>query len=94
MGKKYKIPVVAETSKTVCIVSDQVAVNGKPIGFMVKTPDMGDYSGWQFLSGQETEKYVSNPHTASVFYLEDIVRYDARVNEYLNSPDGTEIILS
>lgn len=95
MGKKFKISASKVPSGNLCIVSDQVAVNGKAIGFMVKhVLGIEDYSGWQFLSGEEKEAYVANPHTGSVFDIEDIKEFDDRVADYLDSVDGSEIVLS
>lgn len=94
MVKKYKITnTVNEHTSDLCIVSDQVCVNGKPLGMMVKSEPVSELdSGWQFLSGQESEKYVANSHTASIFSVKDMIVFNPELAEYVNDPVGTEII--
>ncbi|MBK8808793.1 MAG: DUF2185 domain-containing protein [Bacteroidales bacterium] len=74
------------------IVSDKITIDGEKVGFMYKdTKEDDDDSGWRFLSGTESEEYVSDPSNQMFFDLNTIANYDPAIIPYLSRKKGTEL---
>lgn len=74
------------------VVSDKITIHGEKIGYMYREAkeDEND-SGWRFLSGTETEEYVSDPKNQMFFDLNTIANYDPAIIPYLKMKKGTEL---
>lgn len=74
----------------VCFATDMITVQGQPVGYMYRDDprDEAD-SGWVFLSGGESEAYMSDPENHHVYDVNTIANYDPTIIEYLDAPYGT-----
>jgi hypothetical protein len=74
------------------IVSNHITVDGMKVGYMYREErfDKED-TGWQFLSGTETEEYIDDPDTSKVFSINAIANYDPAILPYIKLPVGTEL---
>jgi hypothetical protein len=63
-----------------CIVSDQIAVTGKPIGRMTHDPStQPEDSGWTFFSNAESTAYLADHSNFSVWHLNDVANHDPAI---------------
>ena len=91
MEKKFYIP-ASEIKpliegRGVCIASDEITIEGKPVGFMYRdSPDDHVDSGWRFFSGDETQQYVDDPSHFELYDLNTIANYDPSIIIFLDSP--------
>ncbi len=73
-----------------CIASNEITINGENIGYMYREEPSNEVdTGWRFFSGNEDEKYTSNPDNFNIFELNTICNYDESIIPYLNSEIGT-----
>lgn len=93
MPKRFRIP--AEDMKPLapgrgsCIASDRITVDGAGVGFMYReSPDDGDDldSGWRFLSGDESEAYVSDPAHFEIYDVNTHANYDPTIFGLMDRP--------
>ncbi|KGJ86777.1 DUF2185 domain-containing protein [Colwellia psychrerythraea] len=74
-----------------CIATDQITVEGNLVGYMYReTPSNEMDNGWRFLSGYETQEYMSEPNNHSVYDLNTIANYDPEIIPFIELPIGTE----
>ena len=97
MGKAYRL--TAEDIKPVaiglgaCIASDAVTVRGERVGFMYREPaNNSSDSGWQFMSGTESQAFADDAANFGVFDLNTIANYDPEITPFLNAPVGSSFI--
>ncbi len=75
-----------------CIASDQITVEGLPVGFMYREePQVENDTGWRFIAGQENQDYLDDPMNSMVFEVNVIANYDPAIIPYLKLPIGTEL---
>lgn len=56
-----------------CIATDRILVDGCRVGYMYREmPDYEEDSGWRFLSGDESDDYLSDPQNSDVYDLNTI----------------------
>lgn len=91
MGKQYRLSaddvVPGLAGGGGCIVSDRVAVDGAPVGFMYC-----DQFGWNFLAGDEDEAYCSDSRNFSLVDLNYVANCDRAVVPFLGAPGGSAFI--
>src|SRR5262245_24707530 len=87
MAKRYRI---AKATRELarghggCVVSDRIAVTGKPIGRMTRDPStQPEDSGWTFFAGDESKAYLADPSHFSVWHVNDIVNHDPAILPFL-----------
>ncbi|WP_269530864.1 DUF2185 domain-containing protein [Chitinimonas sp. BJYL2] len=74
-----------------CVVSDMVAVEGKPVGYMYRDePEDAEDSGWRFFAGNESDAYIDNPKHFSLLDVNVVANFDETIIPLLNSPVGAE----
>ncbi len=75
-----------------CIASDKITVEGLLVGFMYReSPHNEMDSGWRFLSGEESDEYMSDTSNHSVFGVNTIANYDPSIIEHLDAPEGVAL---
>ena len=75
-----------------CLASDQITVQGLPVGFMYREPpDNETDSGWRFLSGKETQEYLDEPGNLAIYDLNTIANYGRAIVAHLNSEMGVQL---
>lgn len=52
-------------------------------------PDYEEDSGWRFLSGDESDDYLSDPQNSDVYDLNTICNYDTDIIPFLSYPAGS-----
>jgi hypothetical protein len=95
--KKDQIKRVISVKLGVAIASDEIMVQGKPVGYMERIaliPEHPEFSGWTFASGEETQEFLDNPLNSGFYNLNTIANYDAAIIPYLDSEVGTIVDLS
>ena len=95
--KKDQIKRVISVKLGVAIASDEVMVQGKPIGYMERMapiPEHPEFSGWTFASGEETQEYLDNPLNSGFYNLNTIANYDPAIIPHLDAAVGAIIDLS
>ena len=94
-NKRFKI--AAEDLRSIAeghgaaFASDMVVVEGHRVGFMYRErPDFLEDSGWRFMSGFESDEYVSNPANFGIYDINTIANYDPDIVPLLRQPIGSE----
>lgn len=73
-----------------CIATDRILVDGCRVGYMYReAPDYEEDSGWRFLSGDESDDYLSDPQNSDVYDLNTICNYDTDIIPFLGYPAGS-----
>lgn len=76
-----------------CIASDRIVVDGALVGLMYREePDHNMDSGWRFLCGDESEKYLENPQNFGVFDVNTISNYDPLICQHLDASIGASFV--
>jgi hypothetical protein len=76
-----------------CIATDYIMVKGLPVGFMYRDyPNDPHDSGWCFLTGDESQKYLDDPKKSGVYDINTVANYDPAIIPYLHLPFGTELV--
>lgn len=79
------------TGHGLCVASDMITVEGHPVRYMYREePEDEDDSGWRFLAGVETDKYIDNPKNFSILDVNVVANYDETIIPHLNAPVGAE----
>ena len=77
---------------TLCRVSGKITNEGMKVGFMYREePDNSSDSGWRFLSGTESQKYVNDERNSQITELDTIIKLDKAVAPFLDRPFGTDL---
>ena len=75
-----------------CRVSGKITNEGMKVGFMYREePDNGTDSGWRFLSGTETQKYINDENNSKITDIDIVAKLDPAIVPYLNRPFGTDL---
>ena len=81
-----------DSTMAFCRVSAKITNEGMKVGFMYREePDNGLDSGWRFLSGTETQKYVNDENNSKTTDLDTISKLDPAIVPYLDRPFGTDL---
>lgn len=74
-----------------CFATDRITVDGAKVGFMYREePDFDDDSGWRFMAGDESQKYLDNPDNLSLYDVNTIANYDPEIIPFLEAPEGCQ----
>jgi hypothetical protein len=80
-----------------CAASRKILDDGCKVGFMKRIffeeeSDLSQNdSGWLFLSGSESQEYLSNPYNIELCSLNTVCNIDREIVPFITSPYGTEI---
>jgi hypothetical protein len=73
--------------------TSRVAIDGRPVGRMERTPPMNEFdSGWVFYSGDEEPGALTDVHRLGIYDLDVIAAHDPAISAYLNAPVGSDLI--
>lgn len=73
-----------------CIATDEITVNGRPVGYMVREPtDRPHDSGWCFMAGDESQEYLDNPKHHGIYNVNTIANYSPDIIPFLDAPLGS-----
>jgi hypothetical protein len=73
-----------------CYASDLITVESFKVGFLYRQePESDDDSGWRFLTGFETDQYISNPANFAKFDVNWIANCDPEILPFLTKPIGS-----
>lgn len=94
MNKKYRFteqelqPLAL--NRGACYASDMITVEGFKVGFLYRQePDFDGDSGWRFLTGFESDRYMEEGANFGLFDVNMIVNCDPEILDYLDHPVGT-----
>jgi hypothetical protein len=70
-----------------CIATDTITVHGKKVGYMYREePSDEADSGWCFMTGKESEKYMRDDRNLGVYDVNTIANYSPDIIEFLDAP--------
>lgn len=74
-------------------LSKKVSEEGWKVGYMCREEAMNENdSGWQFLAGNEDDKYLNNHKNCLLVHVQDVYQLDPDIWNYIDNPVGTELI--
>jgi hypothetical protein len=73
-----------------CYATDMITVEGRKVGYMYReVPDNDMDSGWRFMSGYESDKYMDNADNFAIYDVNTIANYDPEITPLLDAPVNT-----
>jgi hypothetical protein len=73
-----------------CVATEVVTTRQKPVGYAYRTaPATPNDSGWRFLSGSESEKYMNQPTHYVTCVLAEFAIAHPDVSPLLDHPAGS-----
>jgi len=73
-----------------CIANDRITVHGEQVGYMYPCrPDKAIGSGWNFLSGTESQAYLNDSRNLAIYEVNTIANYDPDIIPLLDAPVGS-----
>ena len=73
-----------------CVATEVITTHQKPVGYAYRTaPVAANDSGWRFLSGSESEKYMNQPTHYITCVLADFALEHPEVAPLLDCPAGS-----
>jgi hypothetical protein len=72
-----------------CIATDQITVQGRPVGYMYREEPRDDDSGWCFTAGDESEEYMNTVENLEIYDVNTIANYDPEIIPFLEAPPGS-----
>lgn len=74
-------------------LSKKVSEECWKVGYMCREEAMNENdSGWQFLAGNEDDKYLNNHKNCLLVHVQDVYQLDPDIWNYIDNPVGTELI--
>ena len=74
-------------------LSKKVSEEGWKVGYMCREEAMNENDGgWQFLAGNEDDKYLNNHKNCLLVHVQDVYQLDPDIWNYIDNPVGTELI--
>ena len=74
-------------------LSKKVSEEGWKVGYMCREEAMNENdSGWQFLAGNEDDKYLNNHKNCLLVHVQDVYQLNPDIWNYIDNPVGTELI--
>jgi hypothetical protein len=75
------------TGRGGCIATDEITVEGKLVGYMVREETSRPYdSGWCFMSGDEDQDYMDNLSNHEIYDVNTIANYSPDIIPFLDAP--------
>lgn len=70
-----------------CIATDMITVHGKKVGYMYREQPRNEMdSGWCFMWGKESQKYMNEPSNHGIYDVNTIANYSPDIVEFLDAP--------
>lgn len=77
-------------SSLTCVATEVLTTHQKPVGYAYREKPVNDAdSGWRFLSGSESEKYMNQPSHYITCVLADFTREHPELLPLLEHPVGS-----
>lgn len=77
----------------IAYVSRKIVDNGYKVGYMCKEEPLNNNdSGWQFLAGNESDKYINDSKNIALLSINEVYGLDKDIWNYLDSPAGSSYI--
>ena len=94
MTKKFKLQAHEMKKLAVgfggCIATDMITVQGKRVGYMYREEPRNEMdSGWRFMSGKESQKYMDDSSNHEIYDVNTIANYSPDITEFLDAPYGS-----
>ena len=69
-----------------CYATDRITVDGLKVGYMFREfPDEDVFSGWVFMSGDESQEYADNADNWAIYDVNTICNYDPAIIPFLDA---------
>jgi len=94
LNKKFKIP-ADQIQRLIpnlgaCFATDRIMVDGLKVGYMFRDqPDKEVFSGWTFMSGDESQEYADNPDNWAIYEVNTVCNYDPSIIPHLGADFGS-----
>ena len=73
-----------------CFATDAITVDGNPVGYMYREEaDFDEDSGWRFLAGLESQKYLDDANNTGIYDVNEIANFDPDIIPLLEAPEGS-----
>jgi len=73
-----------------CIATDMITVQGKRVGYMYRDEPRNEMdSGWCFMSGKESQKYMDDSSNHEIYDINTIANYSPDITAFLEAPYGS-----
>lgn len=78
-----------------CIVSNRISIDDCEIKYFYREKAVNGFydSGWRFLTGDESEAYLSDAKNVQIFALNTVANVCEKVIPYLDQPIGSAYVL-
>ena len=77
----------------IAYVSRKIVDNGYKVGYMCKEEPLNNNdSGWQFLAGNESDKYINDSKNIALLSINEVYGLDKDIWNYLDSTAGSSYI--
>lgn len=90
-NKKFYEPSIRrkEIFGKTCIVSKKITGDGWKPGLMLREEPTDERdSGWEFLTGDETDEYVNSPDNFDLCLINSMAGIDPVIMKYIDNPEG------
>ncbi len=78
------------SSSITCVATEVITSEHKPVGYCYRTaPVRADDSGWRFLTGHESQKYMNQPSHYITCALNEVVAANPALAAVLDAPAGS-----
>jgi hypothetical protein len=78
------------TGRGACIATDMITVRGMKVDFMYREEPHDDWdSGWVFMAGNESQRYVDDPDHWGIYDVNTIANYDPEIVPLLDACAGS-----
>ena len=73
-----------------CLATDMITVDGCKVGYMYREqPDNDIDSGWRFMAGIESQKYLDDANNLQIYDVNTVANYDQEIIPFLDAPTGS-----
>ena len=73
-----------------CLATDMITVHGKQVGYMYREEPSDEFdSGWCFMWGKESKKYMDDPANIEIYDVNTIANYSPDITEFIAAPYGS-----
>ena len=73
-----------------CIATDMITISGKRVGYMYRDEPRNEMdSGWCFMWGRESQKYMNDPVNHAIYDVNTIANYSPDIVPFLDAPYGS-----
>tara|TARA_R110002072_G_scaffold173806_1_gene328701 strand:- start:10 stop:336 length:327 start_codon:yes stop_codon:yes gene_type:complete len=89
MSDAIKTDEKALLPKGICVASNRIMTDGKPVGWAYREAVKKDDSGWRFFSGDESEAYSNDLDNFAFHDINAVAAHDPSIAEIADLPEGS-----